>query len=54
MYIARDIHVHSDTKRAIESDRIDGVFVLSRLNLDIRAFFPQGPNKLSVIMRYPY
>lgn len=37
--------VHSDTERATESDRIDGLSVLSGLNFDIRALFPQGPKQ---------
>ena len=39
-----------DTEGTIESVRINKVFVLSGLELKkVRAFFPQGQSKLSVI-----
>ena len=37
------------TERAIESVHINGMSVLSSLNLE-RAFFPQGQSKLSLII----
>ena len=41
---------------AIESFRINRVSLLSGSNLrkNVRAFFPQGQSKLSLIMRCPY
>ena len=46
----------TDTQGAIESGLINGVSVLSGFNLEknVRAFFPQGQSKLSVITRCPY
>ena len=41
------------TKGAIESVHIDGMSVLSSLNLE-RAFFPPGQSKVSVIIRFLY
>ena len=40
-----------DTEGPIESVHINGVSVLSRLNVEN---FPQGQSKLSVVMRCPY
>ena len=41
------------TKGAIESVHINGMSVLSSLNLE-RAFFPPGQSKVSVIIRFLY
>ena len=43
--------IKTDTERVIESVRINGVSVLSGLNFkkNVRAFYPQGQSKLSVL-----
>ena len=41
------------TKGAIESVHINGMCVLSSLNLE-KAFFPPGQSKVSVIIRFLY
>ena len=48
--------VNTDTEGAIESVHINGVSLLSGLNLkkNARTFLPQRQSKLSVIMMCPY
>ena len=55
--LLKSIPVCTDTAEAIESVHIYGTSALSGLNFNrenVRAFFPQGQTKLSVIMRFPY
>ena len=55
MYRQTVLRVGGGGGGGIESDPINGVSVLSELNLEkVRAFFPQRQSKLSVRMRYPY
>ena len=48
--------LYAGIEGGIEIVRINGVSVLSGLNLEknVRAFFPQGQTKLSLIMKCPY
>ena len=52
-YLVQANPVNTDTEGAMKSGRVDKVYVLS-IKENVRAFFPQGQSKLSVIMRYLY
>ena len=48
--------INTDTEGTIENVGINKVSILRRLSLDknVRAFFPRGQSKLSIIMMSPY
>ena len=48
--------LNKDTEGAIENVHINGGVRIKRVDFreNVRAFFPQGQSKLSIIMRRPY